>query len=109
MRMCDSRVDIVQWASEPVKIPYQNPITGKYTVYVPDFFIQYVDRKGNKHTEIIEIKPKKETHEKFAKSKRDKIRLAINTFKWRAAAQWCKDRGLTFRVICEDDIFNNPN
>jgi trans-aconitate methyltransferase len=43
-RMCDNNPAIIQWASEPFMIPYRNPFTGKKTVYVPDFFIQYVDK-----------------------------------------------------------------
>ena len=44
-------------ASEPVKITYQNPLTGKVTGYVPDFVITYIDASGKKHAELIEIKP----------------------------------------------------
>jgi hypothetical protein len=39
MRLCDEHPNVYQWASESIKIPYRHPFTGKYTVYVPDFFI----------------------------------------------------------------------
>ena len=42
MKMCDEHAYIQAWASEAVKIPYRNPLTGKHTIYVPDFFIAYV-------------------------------------------------------------------
>ena len=41
MRLCDEHPNVYQWASESIKIPYRHPFTGKYTVYVPDFFIVY--------------------------------------------------------------------
>ena len=37
MRMCDSHPSIIQWSSEPVRIPYKHPFTGKQSMYVPDF------------------------------------------------------------------------
>ena len=56
MRMCDAHPNILKWASENVKIPYQNPATGRYSNYVPDFMIQYKDKNGAEHVELIEIK-----------------------------------------------------
>ena len=54
MRLCDEHPNVYQWASESIKIPYRHPISGKYTIYVPDFFIVYVDKNGKKHAEIID-------------------------------------------------------
>ena len=34
MAFCDDNPNIVAWASEPVRISYQNPLTGKLTGYV---------------------------------------------------------------------------
>ena len=55
--------------SEPVKITYQNPLTGKVTGYVPDFVITYIDASGKKHAELIEIKPSSQTKLEFAKGR----------------------------------------
>ena len=49
MRLCDEHPNVYQWASESIKIPYRHPLSGKYTVYVPDFFIVYMDKDGKKH------------------------------------------------------------
>ena len=59
MQFCDTNPNVMAWASEPVRISYQHPLTGKVTSYVPDFVIVYRDAKGNKNAELIEIKPKK--------------------------------------------------
>ena len=108
MQLFDSHPNILKWASESVKIPYQNPFTGKYTVYVPDFVVTYVDAKGNQKTEIIEVKPAKETFLEKAKSQRAKAAVALNTYKWAAAQAFAKSNGMSFRVMTEHDIFNNP-
>ena len=43
MQFCDTNPNIIAWSSEPVKIPYRNPFTGKYTGYVPDFLSQLAE------------------------------------------------------------------
>lgn len=108
MQMFDVNPNISSWASESLKIPYQNPFTGKYTVYVPDFVVTYVDAKGNQKAEIIEVKPAKETFLEQAKSQKAKAAVALNTFKWAAAQAFAKHHGMTFRVMNEENIFNNP-
>jgi hypothetical protein len=108
-RLCDNNPAIMQWASEPFMIPYRNPFTGKATVYVPDFFIVYVDKKMKKHGEVIEIKPKKETSMQFAKSKRDQAAVILNMAKWQTAQVWCKAKGMKFRIVTEEDIFAKGN
>lgn len=108
MIMFDNDPRIHTWASEPLKIPYQNPFTGKYTVYVPDFVVTYVDAKGNQKAEIIEVKPAKETFLEQAKSQKAKAAVALNTFKWQAAQVFAQNHGMSFRVMTENNIFNNP-
>ena len=106
MRFCDNHPGIINWASEAVQIPYRNPLTGKQTIYVPDFFITYQDKNGRKRAELIEIKPNSQTRLTERTSKRDKLAIAINHAKWEAAAKWCRLKGVTFRVVTEDDIFH---
>jgi len=108
MQMFDTNPNITNWASESLKIPYQNPFTGKYTVYVPDFVVTYVDAKGNRKAEIIEVKPAKETFLEQAKSQRAKAAVALNTYKWAAAHAFAKQHGMTFRVLTEQNLFNKP-
>lgn len=106
MQFCDKNEHILQWASEPIRIPYRNPLTGKNTNYVPDFLIVYQNRTGQQIAEMVEIKPKKQSLiESRVASARDRAIVAINHAKWGAAMAWCKQSGLTFRVITEDDLF----
>ncbi len=44
MRFCDESPSISKWANEAIKIPYKHPFTGKFSIYVPDFFIAYTDK-----------------------------------------------------------------
>ena len=108
MRFCDNNPAIEEWASEPVKIPYRDPLTGKQTVYVPDFLIKYVDKNQRKHVEIIEIKPANQTlRERVGKNPYNQAQYVKNLAKWQAAAAWCRNQGIKFRVLNESDIFSN--
>ena len=108
MTFCDTNKNVIAWASEAMAIPYRHPLTGKSTQYIPDFFVLYEDKFGRKKAEIVEIKPKKQSLiESRVASARDRAIVAINHAKWAAATAYCKQKGLTFRVITEDDIFYN--
>jgi hypothetical protein len=107
MTFCDNNPSVQQWASECVKIPYRDPLTGKGTVYVPDFLITYVDKNMGKHVELIEIKPANQMlKEKVGKSSYNQAQYVKNMAKWAAANQWCKQQGIKFRVINETDIYS---
>jgi hypothetical protein len=106
MTFFDKNPAILQWASEAIHVNYRNPFTGKNTIYVPDFFILYLDKHGKQHAEIIEVKPLKETSLLEAKSTRDKAAAILNAAKWQAATAYCQAQGLKFRVVTEQDLFH---
>jgi hypothetical protein len=106
MRFCDNHPSVINWASESIQIPYRNPLTGKQSIYVPDFLIVYQDKRGNKRAELIEVKPESQTRLTEKTSKYDKLSIAVNHAKWEAAAKWAKHKGLTFRIVTEGDIFH---
>lgn len=108
MRFLDSNPNIIQWASESIRIPYRNPITGKSSTYVPDFLVLYENKYKKQIAELVEIKPKKQSLiESRVASARDIAIVAINHAKWAAARAWCSQSGLVFRVINEDQLFYN--
>ena len=107
-QFCDNHPSVIQWASESVRIPYRNPLTGKNTTYVPDIFLIYQDRNGQPHAELIEIKPSKQTTLESARSKLDKAKVIVNMAKWEAARQWSKANGVQFRVVTEKEMFAGP-
>ena len=107
MKMLDEHQGVESWASESVQIPYRDPFTGKYTIYVPDFFVVYIDRNGKKHAELIEVKPLSQTKlENVGKSLYNQQQYIKNMAKWEAAAAWCKQQGVRFRIVNEGDIFH---
>ena len=108
MQFCDSHPSVSKWSSEAIRIPYRNPFTNKNTIYVPDSFIVYTDKTGSQHAELIEVKPASQTiREKVGKNKNDQAHFILNQYKWQAATAWCKQQGIAFRVVNENDIFHN--
>jgi hypothetical protein len=106
MNFCDNNINVQKWASEAVQIPYRDPLTGRQTVYVPDFFIQYVDKTGKMLVELIEIKPASQTIlERVGKNKYNQAQYIKNKAKWAAAGIWCKQQGIKFRILNENDIY----
>lgn len=107
MRFCDEHPSVSQWASEAIKIPYRNPLTGKHTIYVPDFFIVYADKRGRQKVELIEVKPANQAiKEKTGRSRANQASYVLNQAKWEAARAYCKQKGMFFRVVTENDIFH---
>lgn len=107
MRTLDEHPGVEKWASESIRIPYRDPLTGRQTIYVPDFFIVYVDKDGKKHAEVIEVKPSNQTlREKVGKSRYNQEQYVKNLAKWEAANAWCRQQQIKFRVINESEIFH---
>ena len=106
MMFLDSNVNVLQWASESIRIPYRHPLTGKMTNYVPDFLVTYRGPNNTTRAELIEIKPKKQSLLESRMNDRDRAIVAVNYCKWDAATKWAQAHGLRFRVITEDDIFH---
>lgn len=106
-QFCDNNDAVLEWASETISIKYRHPFTGKITNYVPDVFMRYRTRNNKICTEIIEIKPRKQSLIEGKMSERDRMVVAINHAKWQAAQIWCQRNGIVFRVLNEDSLFHN--
>lgn len=105
MNFLDDHPNVIQWGSEAIKIPYKNPLTGRNTVYIPDFIIVYQDKNGSRRTEMVEVKPRKETLMEAARTRRDRAFVILNSAKWAAAISFCNRHGIQFRILNEDSIF----
>lgn len=98
----DGNSAVLMWQSESISIPYRNPLTGKWSVYIPDFFVVFRDPRTNKtYAELIEIKPEKENPFSSAKkgSPYTQATAVINYAKWQAATQFAVRNGFKFRVL----------
>ena len=107
MRFCDTNPSVQKWASEAINIPYRDPLTGRQTIYVPDFFIQYMDKNSKMHVELIEVKPASQAIlERVGKNKYNQAQFVKNQAKWQAANIWCRPQGIKLRILSENDLFH---
>jgi hypothetical protein len=110
MKYCDTNENILEWFSEEIAVPYRSPIDNKIHRYFPDFYIKVKESNGQIKKYIIEIKPKKQTIEPQVQKRKTKgyiyevYEYAKNQAKWKAAEEFCKDRGYEFKVLTEDDL-----
>ena len=103
----DLSPNVLQWASEAIRVPYCDPLTGKQKGYYPDFFMVYLDKDGVKKAEIVEIKPSTQTGQKKTKSAVNKAQIIKNHAKWQAALAYCAKNGLKFHLITELEMFKS--
>lgn len=106
----DQNPNILQWSSEEIVVPYKSPIDGKWHRYFPDFLIRTRNKQGKTETIMIEVKPSKETKEPTPQKRITKKYLyevqtwGINSSKWRAAQEFCKDRKWKFMILTEKEL-----
>jgi len=108
---CDNTDNIIEWASEPIKVRYYNPRDKKYHDYFPDFYMKVKKPSGNKISYLVEVKPYRETLK--PKPPKRKTTQAVknykyavetyirNFFKSRAATLYARERGWEFIIVTE--------
>lgn len=114
MRYCDENPKILEWSSEEIIVPYISPVDNRPHRYFPDFFIRMIDANGNKIARLIEVKPEKQTKpprkkvtsrgKPTASFLREAKTYAVNDAKWKAADEYCKDRGWEFIILTERNL-----
>jgi hypothetical protein len=110
MTWLDKEPSVVSWASEELVIPYISPADGKRHRYFPDFLVKVRNKEGKLNTMLIEVKPKKQAMEPVRKSRVTKayiqevVTYSINQAKWKAAEEFCLDRGWEFKVLTEEHL-----
>lgn len=110
MLYIDQHKDIVEWGSEEIVIPYKSPIDNKIHRYFPDFIVKKINKDGKRETVLIEIKPFSQTKppakkEKITKSYITEVKTwGVNEAKWKAANEYCKDRGWSFHIFTEKEL-----
>ena len=117
MSYFDVHSDVIWWSSEERIIPYRSPVDNRVHRYFPDFLVYLKTRNGKNETVLIEVKPKAQTQPPKAKaagknSKRyltEVMTWGVNEAKWKAAEDYCKDRGWRFMIMTEDHIYGTKN
>ena len=102
----DDTPNILCWSSEPMFIPYFNPVKNKMSKYYPDFLVKVREKDGSEKVKMIEVKPSKETCMEAAKSKRDKLAVVVNQAKWEAARVFCQLNNMTFEILTELHLYH---
>jgi hypothetical protein len=110
MVYCDNNQNILEWGSEEIVVPYRSPLDNRYHRYFPDFYIKVKESSGKIKKMIIEIKPQKQCVEPKVQKRKTKayiyevVEYAKNQAKWKAAEEWCLDRGYEFKVLTENEL-----
>ena len=105
---CDNSPSVAKWASECFAIKYYDPVQHKVRRYFIDFYMETIN--GDKF--VVEVKPKRQTMKpRMGKNKSKKTMLyeaqtwATNQAKWKSAVKFCEERGFTFKLITEKELF----
>ena len=110
MSYLDNHPHVLQWGSEEIIVPYKSPIDGRYHRYFPDFLVKRINKSGSKETILIEVKPEYQTMPPEKKSRVTKRYLTevqtwgVNQAKWKAAEEFCKDRGWKWQIMTEKHL-----
>ena len=110
MDWLDRNDNIISWASEELIIPYISPSDNKFHRYFPDFLVKAKTRDGKFKTILIEVKPKRQTLPPEQKKRVTKqyinevVTYGVNQAKWKAAQEFCLDRGWEFKVMTEEHL-----
>jgi 2,3-bisphosphoglycerate-independent phosphoglycerate mutase len=110
-RWADNSSNVLEWASEEIKIPYYDPATKKNRNYFVDAYVKIKEGEIIKKY-IVEIKPWKQTQEpKATKGKKrsnllyEQVQWVTNSKgKWPAAKQFAKKHGMEFIIITEKEL-----
>jgi hypothetical protein len=112
MNRFDGDPNVIWWQSEETIIPYRSPIDGRYHRYFTDFTVNMRTADGKIKTAIVEVKPMAQTKPPTVQKGGSKNRRYINEVmtwgvndaKWKAAREYCKDRGYEFIIITEKEL-----
>jgi hypothetical protein len=110
MSWLDQNDSIISWASEECIVPYVSPVDGRKHRYFPDFIVKVKTKTGTFKTMMLEVKPKKQTIQPEPRKRVTKQYItevttyAVNQAKWKAATEFCLDRGWEFKLVTEDHL-----
>lgn len=106
MEHLDDNLSVIEWSSEEIVIPYLSPVDNKYHRYFPDFFV-----RTKTAALVLEVKPMVQSVAPEPKKRvtkgylKEVMTYGVNQAKWKAAEDYCSDRGWKFKVITENEIF----
>ena len=107
---CDKNINILEWTSESVIVPYRSPVDNRIHRYYVDSAI--VLREGDTLVKyLVEIKPEKQTKPPVVTKRKkqstilyEKAMYAVNQSKWTAAEKFAKKRNMKFIILTENEL-----
>jgi hypothetical protein len=91
-------------------VPYRCPTDNKIHRYFVDFQIQVQQKDGSLKRYLVEVKPAKQCVPPEYPGRQTKryitesMTYIKNQAKWKAATEYCKDRGWEFKIITEKEL-----
>jgi hypothetical protein len=110
MLWLDKNPSVVSWSSEEIIVPYKSPVDGRFHRYFVDFYAQVKSKDGKLKSYLLEVKPLKQATEPKPKSRVTKQYInevatwGVNQAKWKAATEYCADRGWEFKILTEEHL-----
>jgi hypothetical protein len=110
MKYLDEEVNVLEWKSEEIAIPYRSPIDNRVHRYFPDFIVKVRTPDGGMKTMMLEVKPKAQTKEPKIPTKKTRryitevMTWGVNQAKWKSAQEFCLDKGWEFKLITEAEL-----
>lgn len=114
MQSLDDNLNVVRWASEEIVVPYISPIDNRPHRYFVDFYVEAKAPDGSIKKMLLEVKPAAQTKPPATPKRRTKryisevMTYGVNEAKWKAAKEFCDDKGWEFRIITEAELFRKP-
>ena len=112
MDWCDTNLNVVRWSSEEVVIPYISPLDNRPHRYFVDFYVEAIGRDGQIRKLLLEVKPDAQTQEPKKQTRKTKryitevMTWGVNQAKWKAAKEYCQEKGWEFQLITEKELFS---
>ena len=107
---CDNNPSVIKWLSEETVIPYRCPTDNRIHRYYIDFKIKVKTKEDKIKTYLVEVKPHKQTlppdypGRQTRRYLTESLTFMKNQAKWKAAREFCKDRGYEFVIITENEL-----
>lgn len=134
MIFCDNNPDVIKWDNEPFLIPYISPLDNRQHSYWVDFYVKMKTADGGMKEYLVEVKPlaqfskehllaslqkfnpnkkpgkrRLKTELEIEYSNKEKIKVYnVNIEKFKYAKKYAEDRGMTFKVMSEEELVPKP-
>ena len=117
LKWCDLSPSVIKYASEPIPIPFFNPLDKRVHKYYIDFYVIVKDDSGIEQKYLIEVKPNKYivppkaparmTNQQTSNYVYAAKQYIVNQAKFEAARNFANQKGIKFGIITENFLFNS--